>query len=110
MGEASVSPYPSRISTPNRSRIVSATEIESREAPDNARRTVAKVSAGSSSKCAKVAQSAGAPGMTVIRRSWIDWTAVDGSNRCTSTIVAPTRNPSPTTTLSPKMWKSGSTP
>ena len=95
---------------PNRSCIVRATLTGRRDAPDSASRTVENVSGSSSSKWAKAPHSAGAPGMTVILRSRIDWAAVAGSNRWTSTMVAPTQSPSPTTTLSPKMWNSGSTP
>ncbi len=48
IGDASVSPYPSSISTPNRSCIAANTDSGRREAPDNARRTLANASAGTS--------------------------------------------------------------
>ena len=73
IGEASVSPYPSRISTPNRSSIVSATVT----AAAGRRRTtrggrVGERVGGQPSKWANAAHNAGAPGMTVMPRSWID--------------------------------------
>ncbi len=43
-------------------------------------------------------------------RSLIVSSAVNGSKRCTSTTVAPRARLMPSTTLSPKMWNTGSTP
>ena len=55
----------------------------------SASRTVAKLSAGASSKWLNASHSGGAPGMTVTLRSRIVSSAVDGSKRWTSTTVAP---------------------
>ena len=95
---------------PNRSSHRIAIAGGSRDAPDSAIRTDANESAGSSSKWANAIHIGGAPGTTVMPRDVIDSTAVDGSNRCTSTSVAPTVRPMPSSTLSPKMWNNGSTP
>ncbi len=51
----------------------------------------------------------GEPGSTVTPRSAKVSTAVTGSNRCTSSTVAPTDRPRLSETFSPKMWNSGST-
>jgi hypothetical protein len=95
---------------PNRSSNRSATAGDRRDAPDSARRTDRNVSAGSSSKWENAIHIGGAPGTIVTRRCTIDSAAVAGSNRWTSRIVAPTLSDRPSTTLSPKMWNSGSTP
>ena len=90
IGDASVSPYPSAMATPNRSRTRSATDTGSLAAPDSASRTVASESLGASSKWAKATHTAGEPGTTVTPRERIDSSAVAGSKRCTRTSVAPT--------------------
>ena len=59
----------------------------------------------------QAAHIAGAPAITVTRWSAMASSADAGSNRSTSTTVAPARaGCSPSTTLSPKMWNSGQHP
>ena len=103
-------PYPSAMARPKRSWMRSATGTGSLAAPDSARCTPAKESAGASSKWAKATQTAGDPGTTVTPRVRIDSRAVAGSKRWTSTTVAPTERLSPSITLRPKMWYMGITP
>ena len=110
IGDASVRPYPSDSSSPKRSRIRSATPTGNRAAPDEPRRTVAKASAGASSKWANALHIDGTPGTAVTLRAWMDSMAVAGSKRCTSSSVPPAASVNPSVTLSPKMWYSGSTP
>ena len=52
----------------------------------------------------------GGPDTIVTPHFWIDSSAETGSKRSTSSTEEPTNSEAPSTTLSPKMWNSGSTP
>ena len=59
---------------------------------------------------AQAAHMVGGPDTIVTPHFWIDSSAETGSNRSTSSTEEPTNSEAPSTTLSPKMWSSGSTP
>src|SRR4051812_1838680 len=88
-GDASVRPYPSAIVTPKRRSHCSATSSDSLDAPDAARRTVAKASRVASGEPAHAVHIAGAPGTIVTPWLRMASTADAGSKRSTSTTDEP---------------------
>jgi hypothetical protein len=64
-GDASVSPYPSAMTTPKRRCMDAAVSSGSREAPEVAKRTLLKASGGASRIVAQAVHIGGAPATTV---------------------------------------------
>ena len=87
-----------------------ATSTGSFAAPDTAMRTLAICSAVAPGTPDHAAHMVGGPETIVTPCRPIDSSAETGSNRSTSSTVEPANSDTPSTTFSPKMWNSGSTP
>src|SRR3546814_761744 len=103
-GDASGRPYPSTRQKENRSCIARRVDSSSRAAPEVARRTVAKESAGAPGSAAHAVHIDDAPLMTVAPWARIASRADWGSQRSISSVVAQAMSDRSSTTFRPKMW------